>query len=395
MLEINVSDLVEGITFNKPLFDDKGGRIASPNSPLTKEEINLLKKWGIQKVKSEGRITSGHAIVPKAEPEPAAQAQAQAAEEEASLDIGIAKKTKLVSLYEDWMISTSQVLRDLSTGAKVDKNTILNIVDRIVMVAPQNKSLLLSIVQERETEEYVYGHSLNMSIISVIIGEALKYNNANLRLLGISALLCDIGMLKIPKHIREKQIALTPSDVQLIKTHPVHSNKIIANYGQFPEVIAEAALQLHENFDGTGYPLGKKGEEIHEYAKIISIADSFDAMTKKRSFRKEKVPHNVMKELLKMVEKKFDPRIMKIFLMHMAIYPVGSLTQLDSKELGLVVAVNDSAPLKPIIKILYDSNLKRLSESEVKILDLSKSDDKKIVGVINPKELGISVVNEL
>ncbi|HPG30642.1 MAG TPA: hypothetical protein PLQ81_07660, partial [bacterium] len=166
MLEINVSDLVEGITFNKPLFDDKGGRIASPNSPLTKEEINLLKKWGIQKVKSEGRITSGHAIVPKAEPEPAAQAQAQAAEEEASLDIGIAKKTKLVSLYEDWMISTSQVLRDLSTGAKVDKNTILNIVDRIVMVAPQNKSLLLSIVQERETEEYVYGHSLNMSIIS-------------------------------------------------------------------------------------------------------------------------------------------------------------------------------------------------------------------------------------
>ncbi|MBP7652205.1 HD-GYP domain-containing protein [Candidatus Dependentiae bacterium] len=394
MLEINVTDLVEGITFNKPLFDDKGSRIASPNSPLTIEEINLLKKWGIQKVKTEGRITSGHTVTPKVET-PQTSAETSAAEDENLLDIGIAKKTKLVSLYDDWMMSTCQILKDLSSGTKVDKNSILNIADRIVMVVPQNKSLFLSIVQERETEEYVYGHSLNMAIISVIIGEALKYNNANLRLLGISALLCDIGMLKIPKHIREKQIALAPSDIQLIKTHPIHSNKIIVNYGQFPETVAEVALQLHENYDGSGYPLGKKGDEIHEYAKIISIADSFDAMTKKRSFRKEKVPHTVMKELLKMVEKKFDPRIMKIFLMHMAIYPVGTMTQLDSKELGLVVAVNDSAPLKPIIKILYDSNLKRLSESEIKIIDLSKNDDKKIVGVINPKELGISVVNEL
>ncbi len=406
MLEINVNDLVSGITFNKPLVDEKGSRIASPNSPLTQDEINLLKKWGIQKVRTEGRITSGHMIHESKDSASGstynAAAQNTAAKAEKNTDTNVeftgvsqAQKSKLMNLYDEWIISVSQILKDLSTGIKVDKNLILNVIDRLVMSVPEYKNIFLSIAQMRETEEYIFGHSLNMAIISIIIGNALKYNNANLRMLGIAALLGDIGMLKIPKHIREKNIKLNDADVQLIKTHPIGSSKIIQNYGQFPETIAEVAKQLHENYDGSGYPQGKKGDEIHEYAKIISIADSFDAMSKNRSFRKEIIPHSIMKELIKMSEKKFDPRIMKIFLVTMAIYPIGSMVQLDTNELGLVIQISEQSPLKPMIRILYDSKLKKLPENETHIVDMLKKDTVKIIKVINPKELGISVVNEL
>ncbi|HPP88188.1 MAG TPA: HD-GYP domain-containing protein, partial [bacterium] len=147
--------------------------------------------------------------------------------------------------------------------------------------------------------------------------------------------------------------------------------------------------------DGTGYPQGKKGDEIHEYAKIISIADTFDAMTKKRSFRQEKIPHNIMKEMLKLVEKKFDPKIMRVFLSTMAIYPIGSMVQLNTKELGLVIDINEASPLKPKVKILYDSQLKKVNNEDIKIIDLIKNEEYKIIGVINPKALGISIVDEI
>lgn len=402
MLEINVNDLVSGITFNKPLLDEKGSRIASPNSPLTQEEITLLKKWGISKVKTEGRITSGHVITERKEqPQTNAhktQSNAAPAPDINKIDpggISPGQKAKFIKIYDEWIASVSQILKELNTGVKVDKNSILNIIDKIVMVVPDNKNIFLSIVQSFETEEYIYGHSLNMAVLSVIIGAALKYNNANLRMLGIAALLGDIGMLKIPKHIREKQIALTTSDIQLIKTHPIQSAKVIQNYGQFPELIAEIALQLHENYDGSGYPQGKKGDEIHEFAKIITIADSFDAMSKKRSFRKEIIPHNIMKELLKMNEKKFDPRIMKVFLVTMAIYPIGSMVQLDTNELGIVVEINEQSPLKPVVRVLYDSKLKKLLDTETRLINMLTDIKIKIIKVINPKELGITIVDEM
>ncbi|HON57698.1 MAG TPA: HD domain-containing phosphohydrolase, partial [bacterium] len=347
-------------------------------------------------VHTEGKIISGHILKKQEENQNNQQAENENIDmSEGAKELSAGQKAKLISLYDEWLADTCDLLQNFSKGTKIKKNSVLSIIDKILLVCPENKNFFLSIAQERETTEYLFAHSLNMAIISVIIGAGLKYNNANLRLLGVAAYFADIGMFKIPKHIREKQVALTQADIQLIKTHPIHSNKMLQNYGQFPEIIAEVVMQVHENFDGTGYPQGKKGDEIHEYAKIISIADTFDAMTKKRSFRQEKIPHNIMKEMLKLVEKKFDPKIMRVFLSTMAIYPIGSMVQLNTKELGLVIDINEASPLKPKVKILYDSQLKKVNNEDIKIIDLMKNEEYKIIGVINPKALGISIVDEI
>jgi len=394
MLEFYIEDLISGVTFNKPLLDENDSRIASPNSPISKAEINLLIKWGIKKVKTEGNITSGHKIPTISEKDILNENSKETNTIEEPKKNTITKK-EILTKYSEWLEYITLILNDLSKGVDVERDSIINIIENIMLNVPLSKNTFLSIVQSKESEEYLYGHSLNITILSIIIGDALKYSNANLRLLGISALLADIGMFKVPKHIREKKLALSPMDIKLIKTHPNLSNSIIKKYGKFNDIVAEVSLQIHENYDGSGYPKGIKGDEINEFAKIISIADSFDAMTKKRTFRKEKIPHNIMKELLKNVEKKFDPMIMKIFLMHMAIYPVGSMVQLDTKELGIVIETYKKSPLKPIVKILYDSNYVKVSKDKIKKVDLTKDLNRKIIKVVNPKELGISIVNEI
>jgi HD-GYP domain-containing protein (c-di-GMP phosphodiesterase class II) len=390
MLEIDIELLKPGITFNKPLFDERNSRIASPNSPITKEEIEILKKWGIKKIYTEGKVTSGHDLLKIKKELEKEEKIIVDAEVETQND-----KFSLLELYDGWVTIVADILKDLNSGFKFDKQIILRLVDKFVEIIPKNKEKFISIAQSRETEEYLYGHSLNMAIISVIIGSAMKYPVANIKLLAISALLCDIGMLKIPKHIREKTVALNEKDIKLIKTHPTQSYIIIKNSGLFSDIVANVALQLHENHDGSGYPKGISGEHIHDFAKIISIADSFDAMSKKRSFRKEKVPHNIMKALLKSNGKKFDPKIMRVFLIQMAVYPVGSMVQLETNELGIVCSVNEKDPLKPKLKLLYDSKYKRLKNEEVKIIDLLKHPEIKIKKVVNPKDLGISIVNEI
>lgn len=406
---IELNELTEGITFDKPIFIEGGSKIASANTPLKKEDIERLEKWGVQRITTEGNIINGslkNSDKPNLVSDTSTQDSDTTENKTDELNESFLKrrllfkeptkeeKKKFKQLYNNSISDIERIIMKISQNQKINIDYLIHIVDKFVLKVPNYTSFFLNIVHIKSTSnEYLIPQSLNTMIISIIIGHNLKYTSIQLRTLGLTGLLHDVGMFKIPKHIREKERALAPNDINLIKTHTIHTYRLLTNIENIEPEICLAAFQHHERWDGKGYPKKLSGKNIHINARIVAVAQAFCAMIKKRSYRNEKISFNVMREILKNSAKSFDPEIVSIFLNTMAIYPIDSILQLNTGKIGIVVSANVGKPLQPIIKLIFDENSKRLGVPEY--INLLDNPDLKIVKVFNPADLGVDVVNEI
>jgi HD-GYP domain-containing protein (c-di-GMP phosphodiesterase class II) len=203
--------------------------------------------------------------------------------------------------------------------------------------------------------------------------------------LALAALVYDIGMVKIPAYIVEKEEKLSPEEFNQVKTHPVYSYQIIAKELNFPNEVARAGLEHHERFDGTGYPRRIKGIEISEISKIISIIDTYEAVTKDRVYREGKESYDAMKLVLGEGSKKFDPDIVKVFLNMMSIYPVGCFVQLNTNAIAKVIAADPVSPFRPTVKIMRDEFGDEVENGDT--IRLSKEKEMYIVKAIQTKKM--------
>jgi len=410
---IDVNTLQPNMIFDKPLYMENGSKICAENTPLKADDLERLKKWGINKVLTDGNIISGNLLKDEEKKEEEKltirEKLQKKQEEKEKLEEQIRKKLeehqnifkeptssekrKLINLYDSSIPEIEKILTQVHLGQKISKDFVYSLVDKFVLNVPKYSNFFLNLVQGKSTEEYLLAHSLNTMILNIIIGHCLKYTSTQLRTLALGGLFHDVGMFKIPKHIREKERALTDSDIKLIKAHTVHSYRLILAISDFDPAVALCGFQHHENWNGTGYPQKLAGDKIHIFARITAVSQAYSAMIKKRAYRSEKISHNVMKEILKGTEKNFDPAIVKIFLDTMAIFPIGSVLQLSNGKIGIVVAANPGSPLQPVVKIIFDEQRKRLQIPE--IIDLKNEPNIKIEKIFDPKQLGISVVDEI
>ncbi|MFD2613512.1 HD-GYP domain-containing protein [Paenibacillus gansuensis] len=220
------------------------------------------------------------------------------------------------------------------------------------------------------TDLYLYEHSLNVCIYSVMLGIACGYSEDDLTTIGLGALLHDVGKTKIPLDILLKPNKLTEAEFEVMKTHTEHGFRLLKDEPNIPLLSAHCAFQHHERLDGTGYPRGLKGEEIHEFARWIGLVDTYDAMTSHRVYRKAMLPHQAMEQLYAGAGSLYDLKMLETFRNKIALYPLGVSVTLSSGHKGIVVDVNTSHPQRPVIRILQDSegnDLKDLYE-----VDLSK-----------------------
>lgn len=140
-------------------------------------------------------------------------------------------------------------------------------------------------------DQYIFTHSLNVTLYSLAIGMHLKLSTKNLETLGLGAILHDVGKMKVPAEILMKPGKLTEEEFEEIKKHSEEGFRILRNVQTIPLLVAHCAFQHHERLNGSGYPRGIKGNEIHEFGKIIAVADVFDAVTSNRVYRQAMLPH--------------------------------------------------------------------------------------------------------
>jgi HD-GYP domain-containing protein (c-di-GMP phosphodiesterase class II) len=233
-----------------------------------------------------------------------------------------------------------------------------------------NKGALIMLMNMNVLNNYIYQHSLNVSIYTTMLGMAHGYTKDEILTLGLGSLLHDIGKSKINLNLLKKQGEFTPEEYKEVQKHAELGFQILKDEPNIPLIAAHCAFQHHERLDGSGYPRGIMDKDIHEYAKWIAVADSYDAMTTYRSHRHAMLPHQAMEILFTGVGTLYDQKMVALFRDNVAIYPLGITVKLNTGEIGVVVDVNPSAPQRPVVRILADADGQPLTQ--LYEVDLSK-----------------------
>jgi len=228
--------------------------------------------------------------------------------------------------------------------------------------------------------------SVNTAILSALC--ALEIDLPELRIVNIinGALLHDAGMLRLPKEITEKRGGLSEAERQHILSHPALAHKIVIKELHFQDDVGNIVLQHHERWDGTGYPHQIAGDYIDIGARIVTIADAFEAMVSPKPYRNSITGNQAVKNLLSDNSRRFDPTILKAFVLIMGIYPIGSIVRLNNGAVARISEVRAIAPLRPKVQIIVDQTNKIYRNEQGEFLDLLTEKSLYITKAMDTKE---------
>ena len=388
MKKIPVEELKPGMLFDKPIYIDSNNILVAANNPVKEADIKKLMTWGVIEVETEGEITNKEDFETK-EPSDAENEKRILTEYNDLLK----KRKKLIEVHTKARRAVETVYTSIRSDGVFEIEDIEKAVYDIIEILRENKNVFLFLYGLDEGKDYLVTHSVNVTFYAIIIGIALKYNTAKLKDLGVGTMLIDAGMIKMPLYIIHKQSNLTDQEFKQIKTHPLHGYKGLRDLGQIKESIANVSLQHHEQFDGKGYPRGLRGNEISEFARIASIADSYEAQISNRSYRKKVDFYHAMRNLLASGVNKFDSVILRVFLSRMSVYPIGSIVELNDSSRGLVIGSIPQKPLRPIIKLIFDDKGNRIENTL--IVNLLEKTTFYIAKVLDEEEAGINIFDVL
>lgn len=230
----------------------------------------------------------------------------------------------------------------------------------------RKEELVLALVDIRSNNDYIYAHSVNVAVISLMIGIAFKLPKKRLEALCIGALLHDIGKAYLPKEIINKKGKLTETEQNIMNAHPRLGYKYLSSTYNVSALSKIIVLQHHENVDGTGYPDCLKRDKIMDLSAIVSIANVYDNLSTNTNGREAMFPSDILEYLMSNAERKFDYNMVNVFCRIVIPFPRGTLVELSTGEIAVVEKTIPNFPLRPIVKII---NSKRSSRENM-IIDL-------------------------
>lgn len=274
--------------------------------------------------------------------------------EDASLDPRkMVKKT-----YFNAVSYTRGIINSLKSGEKVNIKRAKRVVESMVDQIIEEEQLLLGMTAIKDYDEYTYHHSVNVSILSIALGQRLGLNRKMLTELGMVALFHDIGKMEIPYEILNKPTNFTDEEWKIIRKHPVWGVKALLKLKKLDALTIKSVIvtfEHHINYDFSGYPKVRKKTELDFLGRIVCLADQYDAMTSSRVY--SRVPMSPDKALSIMMERsgsQLDPLLFKFFINMIGVFPIGTLVMLNTKELGLVYESNQLFASRPRVMIIVD-----------------------------------------
>lgn len=357
MKEYQTKDLLPGMVTAIPVRTKRGQLIINPNVELTRTLISRLEFYGIASV----QITENKQVAtPMETPKDPAYFPAKSPVSAPSpvSDASYSQKLKSSPEFQRFQVDftlRSQDLKNcfdayLSDGGTVNKEELLS--KTISLVSPKQTTLDVfdMLHNMRQVNDSTYAHSLNVAIISRIIGKWLHFSNEELDTLTLAGLLHDIGKTKIPDEVLNKDGKLTDEEFQMIRNHPKYGYDILKSQ-PLNSHIKKAALMHHERCDGSGYPMGLTMEEIDDHALIIAIADVYDAMTAARSYRAPLCPFEVIAEFEKDGLQKYKPKYILTFLENIANAYQNNRVMLSDGTSARIVLLNHRRLSKPLVQL--------------------------------------------
>lgn len=369
MVVVEVEELEEGDVFDCPTYTPKGYQLSDSFQFFRAEQLEQLREWGIQRIEAESRpLTEEQLEEYRTKARQVRQQRDRIApgvfEMEDPVSSGAVEaadtlpenvKRRVKKAYRRCLRGTKDILKPLSQGRVSDAKNLYDTIQPIAEVARNMRKPLLFLLADLEgedREDYIFPYSLHTCLLSILLAIEIGYEAVECRKVGVAGLIHDVGMLKIPQHIRLASGDLSEDNLDMIHSHPERGARILSRVDRLENSVKRVAAEHHEQVDGSGYPLGLSHEEIHPYARIVNLAMTFVAMTQTRSHRSSLTTQQSIRELVRTERERYDDRVLRAFLNRLGLFPPGTFVRLETGHVALVTEVNRDDPLKPVVKVL-------------------------------------------
>ncbi|MCL5057920.1 MAG: HD-GYP domain-containing protein [Actinobacteria bacterium] len=333
MRRLAVHSLLPGMKIARSIFNKNGQALLKAGTVLNGRFIERLKILGILSLYIED------GLIPDVEVNDVIQDETRA---------------KAVSLVKNLIgeegIDPRSVIRRSAMLSRDLMETVSEIIDQLM----ENSKTVVNLVDIRAYDEYTFAHSVNVCVLSLMTGISLGYSKKRLSALAMGTLMHDVGKILIPQEILNKPASLTTEEFEELKKHCYYGNKLLKSGNILGAMAASVALQHHERYNGQGYPRGLKNKEIHEFSRIAGIADTYDAITVDRVYRKAIPPKDAWGLVHRSKGTLFDNEMTDMFLSHIAAYPVGTIVRMSTNEVGAVIENIKGFSNLPRVRILFD-----------------------------------------
>ena len=345
--------LQENSVIDQAIVDRAGRVLIARRTVLNEFHIQALIKMGIMGIYiSEGEVDDEETLTMEISEEVQKKIDAQTVQDRTKVNLSESVKARVAEgiqyLYND---TNSKEFTDVTKSITHDLMKAIN----------DNDAIAVDISALKISDEYTFKHSVDVATMSMIVGKKHGLSDKEVYDIGISGLLHDVGKSKIPNFILNKAGKLTDDEFEMIKQHTLFGYEILKDKQELTNSIKLGVLQHHEKINGRGYPMAVEEDKINLFARIISVADIYDALVTERPYKKPFTPRDAVEMIMSMTGE-LDINVMRSFLESVILYPVGTIVELSTGEKAKVVENNPQYVLRPKIVGLSTGNTYDLSE---------------------------------
>ncbi len=301
-------------------------------------------------------------------------------------------------IYSRALQTIRNVFQDVRLGKVPSLSELQQVVEEVVGGILKGKHSLLALTMIKSYDEYLFNHSVNVGTLAMALGESIGLDAAALRELGLGGLLHDLGKIRIPEEVTRKPGKLTDEEWALMKSHPDEGVHLLKEMGVTSEIALHVVREHHMRHDRTGYPTVTPEEKIHPYSMLITLADSYDALTTVRPYQRTFEPNEAITLMKTLSGSTFDPEVLEGFVEMLGIYPPGTAVRLTTREIAVVTRPRPEEIARPWVRIVRDPEGNIADGPEVSLMEWdTEAEDftRSIVVAVDPVIHGIDVAKVL
>ncbi|MBO8159133.1 HD-GYP domain-containing protein [Thermosyntropha sp.] len=339
MLKIRVNTLKPGMKLGKDIFTYDGKLLLAKGTVIAEEHLKSFANRGISEV-----------YIMEASPQ-------------------VRTTKKFEEAFDDSLDLVKSFMLEAKLGQSLDHKEIEASVEVLQQQVFSVNDIFKHLRLMKDKDDYLFTHSVNVSLLSILIGRWLKCEEGIIKKLGMAGMLHDIGKVYISSDILNKPGKLTPEEFEEIKKHPILGYNFLMQSEDIDDDVARAVLMHHERLDGSGYPMGVRGK-INFFASVVAVADVYDAVTSNRTYAGKLSPYAAADILWEESFGKLDPKIVKVFYDRVANFYVGNEVVLSNNKRGVVVYVHQTQPTRPIVMVGENEFINLAEEPDLAIVEV-------------------------
>lgn len=404
METLSLDSLKADSSFTGDLLLDSSFLILPASAIVTDSLIKSLKDWGFNTLMCDGGISLGGDIVISSDTNDSqpntdakiADSVKKAIETSRSTSLGNSDQARMkmvTDVYYEYMNYIETLFTRYTTHKQINQEELSETVQELCVFIKDHRRYMLRINPDASecSKNFLVIHTMRSTVLAIAIAMEMHLGLSKMIEVGVSCILHEIGMLRLPPQTYMSERKLTPGEKASITKHSIFGYTIVKDLN-FPIQIQLGVLEHHEKENGTGYPQKKTGDKISQNAKIISVACSYEAISSQRSYKNERSTFEAIVELLQNKEHAYDDQIIRALVHTVSLYPIGSYVYLSNRKIAIVIDVNPVDPKSPVVQILTerekDGSLKTVTtnQTDTKIVRiLTKSERNDMLNVINEK----------